>query len=303
MIELDIAEAQTIGTRAEQQDATAIVRIGDAGDAVLLVLADGLGGHANGAEAARLVAETFRERVPGGGFRKPEDRRRALDETIQEVNQRILAASNPADGERSMGSTAVAAIVAEGRLRWISVGDSHLYVWRRGRLAKLNADHSQAGIMIRQGYATDHPAVLNARSLLASALTGSSIEEIDAPVDDLALARDDVVLLASDGLDGLNGTEIARIIGETFASGAEAIANALIAAVIAHRLQRQDNATVVVARVLGSGAPAHNDDPLPDSVPTPAAVGDYSGAGHGWSLTVGAAVLLAILAGVIMTQI
>lgn len=303
MIELDIAEAQTIGTRAEQQDATAIVRIGDAGDAALLVLADGLGGHANGAEAARLVAETFRERAPGGGFQKPEDRRRALDETIQEVNQRILAASNPADGERSMGSTAVAAIVAEGRLRWISVGDSHLYVWRRGRLAKLNADHSQAGIMIRQGYATDHPAVLNARSLLASALTGSSIEEIDAPADDLALARDDVVLLASDGLDGLSGTEIARIIGETFASAAEAIANALIAAVIAHRLQRQDNATVVVARVLGSGAPAHSDDPLPDSVPTPAAVGDYSGAGHGWSLAVGAAVLLAILAGVIMTQI
>ncbi|MBN9262931.1 MAG: serine/threonine-protein phosphatase [Hyphomicrobium sp.] len=303
MIELDIAEAQTIGTRAEQQDATAIVRIGDAGDAALLVLADGLGGHANGAEAARLVVETFRERAPGGGFQKPEDRRRALDETIQEVNQRVLAASNPADGERSMGSTAVAAIVAEGRLRWISVGDSHLYVWRRGRLAKLNADHSQAGIMIRQGYATDHPAVLNARSLLASALTGSSIEEIDAPVDDLALAREDVVLLASDGLDGLSGIEIARIIGETCASGAEAIANALIAAVIAHRLQRQDNATVVVARVLGSGAPAHSDDPLPDSVPTPAAVGDYSGAGHGWSLAVGAAVLLAILAGVIMTQI
>lgn len=303
MIELDIAEAQTIGTRAEQQDATAIVRIGEAGDAALLVLADGLGGHANGAEAARLVAETFRERAPGGGFQKPEDRRRALDETIQEVNQRILAASNPADGERSMGSTAVAAVVAEGRLRWISVGDSHLYVWRRGRLAKLNADHSQAGIMIRQGYATDHPAVLNARSLLASALTGSSIEEIDAPVDDLALAREDVVLLASDGLDGLSGTEIARIIGETFASGVEAIANALIATVIALRLQRQDNATVVVARVLGSGAPAHSDDPLPDSVPIPAAVGDYSGAGHGWSLAVGAAVLLAILAGVIMTQI
>lgn len=303
MIELDIAEAQTIGARAEQQDATAIVRIGDAGDTALLVLADGLGGHVNGAEAARLVVETFRERAPGGGSQAPEDRRRALNETIEEANQRILAASDPADGERSMGSTAVAAIIAEGRLRWISVGDSHLYVWRRGRLVKLNADHSQAGIMIRQGYATDHPAVLNARSLLASALTGSSIEEIDSPIDDLTLARDDVVLMASDGLDGLSGTEIARIIGEASPAGAGVIANALIAALIAHRLERQDNATVVAARVLGSGAPAHSNDPLPDSVPTPSAAGDYSGAGQGWPLAVGLVVLLALLASVIMTQI
>ncbi len=301
MIELDIAEAQTIGTRAEQQDAAVTLRLGARSDAVLLVLADGLGGHANGAEAARLVAETFQGRGRGGALDAQDDRRRALHEAIYEANRRILAAGDPADGERSMGSTAVAAVVAEGRVRWISVGDSHLYVWRHGRLAKLNADHSQAGVMIRQGYAPNSPAVLSARSVLASALTGRTIEEIDSPPDDLALAIGDVVLLASDGLNTLSDADITRIIGETFTLGAEAIADALIAAVLAEKLPRQDNATVIAARVLGSNAPARVDDEIANSVVVPGAEAG-PGAPARWPLAISVALLVAVLASVIMTQ-
>jgi len=301
MIELDIAEGQTIGARAEQQDAAAVVRLGGGTDAAMLVVADGLGGHANGAEAAHLVVETFRERAAGGAFDAPDERRSALSDAIQEVNRRIGEESNPTDGERSMGSTAVAAVIAEGRVRWISVGDSHLYIWRRGRLAKLNADHSQAGILISQGFSPSHSAVLRTRSLLASALLGRAIEEIDSPAADVALAIGDVVLLASDGLNTLGDDEIARTIGEAANRGAGAISRALIAAALAAKLPRQDNATVIVARILGSGAPADPDDEVPNPVPTPQ--GDRElGRRARWPLAFGLALLLAILASVIMTQ-
>jgi PPM family protein phosphatase len=302
MIELDIATAETLGTRAEQQDAAAIARLGSHGHAAVLVVADGLGGHADGAEAARIVVETFRERASGGAFDTPDLRHRALYATIHDVNRRILAASDPADGERGMASTAVAALIAEGCVRWISVGDSHLYVWRHGRLAKLNADHSQAGMMIREGRAADDPAVLGARSLLASALTGGEIEEIDSPARDVALAIGDVILLASDGLNTLSHAEIEHLLGETAERGADAIATALIDAVLAQNLPRQDNATVIITRVLGSGAPAGADDDLPDAVASPEPPGTGRRTGRQWPVAVGLALLAAIVAGVIMTQ-
>lgn len=300
MIELDIAEAATIGTRAEQQDAAAIVRLGKHGDAALLVLADGLGGHADGARAARIVIDTFRERAAGGAFDRPELCHRALDEALHEANARIRDAGNPADDERSMASTVVAAVVAEGHLGWISVGDSHLYVWRHGHLTKLNADHSQAGMMIRDGHAPDAPAVLAARSMLVSALGGQTIGYIDQTDARVALAIDDVILLASDGLDVLGDTDIARIVGESLDRRTEA-AQELIAAVQALGLPRQDNATVLTARVLGTGAPASADDALPAGVTRPGLVTDPE-AGKRWPIAVGLALLAATLLGVIVTQ-
>ena len=207
-----------------------------------------------------MVIEAFEDAVKGGFFDEPGGRRQALHGAIQEVNKRIHEATDPNDGHRSMASTAVAAILANGTVRWISVGDSHLYVCRNGRLSKLNADHSQAGIMIRHGYSPNDEAVLNARSVLVSALTGRDIEEIDNPAHDVALEIGDVVLLASDGLNTLSDTEIALAIDQTYDKGAKAIAELLVQMVIERGLPRQDNATVIVSRVLGRGAHALTDD-------------------------------------------
>jgi serine/threonine protein phosphatase PrpC len=260
MIELDTAQYETIGKRAEQQDAAGSAILGSGGGAQLLVLADGLGGHADGARAARMVIETFNESAKGGLFDEPGGRRQALHTAIHEVNKRIQGATDPMDGHRSMASTAVAAILANGTVRWISVGDSHLYVCRNGRLSKLNADHSQAGIMIRHGYSPDDEAVINARSVLVSALTGRDIEEIDNPAHDVALEVGDVVLLASDGLNTLSDTEIALAIDQNYDKGAGAIATTLVRMVTERGLPRQDNATVVVSRVLGRGPHSLADD-------------------------------------------
>ena len=302
MIELDIAEAQIIGTRAEQQDAAAVVRLGDRGNAALLVLADGLGGHADGARAARIVIDTFRERASGGAFDQAERIYLALDDALQEANARIRDASDPTDGDRGMASTVIAAVIAEGRLHWISVGDSHLYVWRRGRLAKLNADHSQAGMMIRDGYAPGAPAVLAARSMLASALGGHAIEHTDRSEAPVALAEGDVILLASDGLDVLSDVEVARVLGES-ADGGGGTARVLIEAVGALGLPRQDNTTAITAHVFGAGAPARIDDALPAGVTRPGTGANPEGAGSPWPVLVGLALLAAVLLSVIMTQI
>lgn len=249
MMHLELATAEYIGARARQEDLAAAVPL-SAG--ALLVLADGLGGHQSGAEAARIVVEAFGEAGGNGLFDNPATCGQALRETLDRANARIADRVDPAHGHRGMASTVVAAAVASGELSWVSVGDSHLYVWRGERLKKLNEDHSQAGMMVRSGqFRPTDPEVQAAKSVLVSALTGRKLEIVDLSRTAFPLQPGDVLMLASDGLDTLPDDEIESMVGEFRNQGAVRLSTALLERVRSRRVERQDNTTVVVARVLG----------------------------------------------------
>jgi protein phosphatase len=248
MMRLELATAEYIGARAQQQDMAAAVPLKSG---ALLVLGDGLGGHESGADASRIVVETFRQAGLAGHFDRPETRRQALKDTVELANARIGDGVDPAHGHRGMASTAVAAVVSRGEVSWVSVGDSHLYVWRNGQLTKLNEDHSQAGLMIRSGqYSADDPEVRAVKSVLVSALTGRKLEIVDLPAQGFRVEPGDVLILASDGLNSLEDDDIARIVATTNPLGAVKVSTTLLESVRSLRIERQDNATVAVARVL-----------------------------------------------------
>lgn len=248
MMRLELATAEYIGARAQQQDMAAAVPLKSG---ALLVLGDGLGGHESGADASRIVVETFRQAALAGLFDRPETRRQALRETVELANARIGEGVDPAHGHRGMASTAVAAVVSRGEVNWVSVGDSHLYVWRNGRLTKLNEDHSQAGLMVRSGqYGADDPEVRAVKSVLVSALTGRKLEIVDLPTQGFRVEPGDVLILASDGLNSLEDDDIARIVGTSNPLGAVKVSTTLLESVRSLRIERQDNATVAVARIL-----------------------------------------------------
>ena len=250
MMRLDLATDDYIGARAQQQDAASARSIGSDGGAIL-VLADGLGGHTGGAEASRIVVETFRDAADTGIFDEELSRRIGLRTALESANERIANGVDPTHGQRSMASTAVAAVIADGMVNWISVGDSHLYVWRRGRLAKLNEDHSQAGLMVRSGqYKEGDPEVLAAKSVLVSALTGRKLEIVDHPTQAFVVQKDDIIVLASDGLNTLSEDEIEETVSEAQEFGARQISVALLDRVRERRAERQDNTAVVIARVV-----------------------------------------------------
>ena len=247
---LDLATADFIGARAQQQDTTDAKPLKDVPGA-LLILGDGLGGHESGAEASRIVVDSFVEAAVAGQFDAAATRRQVLRDTLDTANNRIAGGVNPAHGQRSMASTAVAAIVADGVLSWVSVGDSHLYLWRAGKLWKLNQDHSQAGLMIRSGqYQPNDPEVLAAKSVLVSALTGRKLDIVDWPKDAFKIEKGDVVLLASDGLNTLPEQEVEQIVTDLEKAGAKRLSATLLETVKNRRADRQDNTTVAVARVL-----------------------------------------------------
>ena len=243
------AGGQLQGRRHEQQDSFGWVvdpgfrRIGE--QRVLLV-ADGMGGHAGGAAASRAVIGAFAE-----GFR---DTRGAISERLEDslwrANRAVANAARDDPSLRGMGATLVAAHIAPGGfLRWLSVGDSPMWHLSNGKLMRLNRDHSMTPLLrqlVELGYMTPAEAAMDGRHhRLRSVVMGAEIPLIDLQDDAVELEPGDVLIVASDGIETLGKNDIAAVAAANATSPA-ALVTALLGAVRARRMPRQDNATVVV---------------------------------------------------------
>jgi serine/threonine protein phosphatase PrpC len=217
-------------------------------DWLIAVLADGMGGHAGGATASRIACECFVRAYAAGEAAVPERLRSALDAANTAIAR--TAASNP--GLTGMGTTLVGAAFGPASLQWVSVGDSPLYLWRRGEISLLNEDHSLAPLLDRlavEGIITFEQARHDPRRhLLRCAVTGGELELVDLARRPLALEPGDCVILASDGIHTLETSEIAGIVAAYDYQGPDAIAAALIRAVETVRDPHQDNTTVLIVR-------------------------------------------------------
>ena len=253
------AVAATRGARDYQEDTAAFWPEG--GEAVSLssdgptydqggfaVLADGMGGHAGGAVASRMVCENFlsvaAEHSGSVSERLISALRAANDAIATKVTENPLLAG--------MGSTLVGAAFGPNGIEWVSVGDSPLFLFRRGEVAVLNEDHSLApelDRLVSEGRLTELEARRDPRRhMLRSAVTGEEIDLIDISRQPLTLEDGDFIILASDGIATLEPSELARVIQGYAADGAAAVANAIIRAIEALREPYQDNATVLVVR-------------------------------------------------------
>lgn len=256
---IEFASAATRGDRNYQEDTssvrswTAAARdepaTANLAAVTLAVLADGMGGHAGGEIASRLVCEHVMK-----GF----------EQSRPTLASRLIAGLEAANGEiagtvddnpalQHMGSTVIACAFSPAGLEWISVGDSPLFLVRRGEISQLNADHSLAPVidqMVAEGRMSRAEAE-GSRHMLRSAVTGEEIELIDMSTQPLPLGPGDVVILASDGIETLDADTIVDLVTNSLDAGmsADAIARALIASVSARRRPHQDNATVIVAKV------------------------------------------------------
>jgi protein phosphatase len=169
-------------------------------DALLLVLADGMGGHARGEVAAAIATQTlstmFQQQATPyvkGAERFLED---ALHAAHREIHRYTVANNMP----ESPRTTVVAALVQHNTAVWAHCGDSRLYWMRDGQIVGRTRDHSHIESMIEKGQIpeserTTHPD----RNKLYNCLGASSIPRIDISRRANMLPGD-VLLLCSDGL-------------------------------------------------------------------------------------------------------
>ena len=252
---LATAARATVGRRSGQEDAyqvwpaERVVPGKREGDGLLAVLADGMGGHTGGAIASQTACKTFTEVFAAASAPHTERLRSALDAS----NEAIAKGVEQNGALKGMGCTIVAAWIDDLGMRWASVGDSLLLLYRLPDVIRLNADHSLGSFLdeqARQNRITRTEARSNRnRNALRSALTGSKIDLVDLRGDPLELRPGDWLVLASDGICSLSGDEIADVIYRLRQGTPEEMADALIAAITEKQVVDQDNATIVAVRI------------------------------------------------------
>jgi protein phosphatase len=235
----------------------------------LLAVADGMGGHAAGEVASRVVIETVAalDAQPPSG-----DVQEALRQAVETANgylRDMVAADGALEG---MGTTLTALLWVGEQLGLVHVGDSRGYLFRDGRLEPITHDHTLVQSLVDEGRiseeeATTHPQ----RSWITRALDGRHTVELDLSVRDANVG--DRYLLCSDGLSSYVSEET---IAETLAEAdPQRACDNLVD--LALRAGGPDNVTCIVADLVeeaGStdapivgGAAANGDDPEPAPAP------------------------------------
>lgn len=233
-IRYDVASVLNRGCRDYQEDAIA-TDFPMGADFGYAVLSDGMGGHAAGDVASKIVVtEVFSELkfqtsdIPGLETNMGD----VLKSAAVSANECMAAHATSNPQTAGMGATLVAPVFIRDSLFWISIGDSPLYLMRNGRLRQLNEDHSlgpHIDYMVRSGMMSEdigrnHPD----RNALTSVLIGETIERIDCPDRPFRLQSGDVLIVASDGLQFLSNGQITKIVEENINKSSSTIAEELL---------------------------------------------------------------------------
>ena len=208
----------------------------------LLIVADGMGGHAAGDLASRVCVETAVSSIEGSGQTETIP---ILAEAVQKANRAVLKKAAEKSEYAGMGTTIVAAVIDGNTLYVANVGDSRLYLIDDDRIDQITLDHSLVAEMVRSGRISpeqmrNHPE----KNIITRAVCGEENVEVD--FFDVGLHKGDVVLLCSDGLTNMvEDEQIFRIVRreKTLRDAGQKLISA------ANSAGGRDNISVVLARL------------------------------------------------------
>lgn len=207
----------------------------------LFIVADGMGGHNAGDLASRYTVESMVEYIEKAEEKRPIP---LLSMAIHHANDLVMDKARTDRALEGMGTTVVAATIADGCLYVANVGDSRLYLIDQ-QIEQITRDHSLVEEMIRIGElqrqdARSHPD----RNVITRAIGVNSPVKID--FFDMKLEKGDRILLCSDGLTTMvDDDEILHIVKKC--SSPKEAAQRLVTE--ANKNGGKDNISVVMAEV------------------------------------------------------
>lgn len=252
--ELDAQIVSDLGcVRANNEDAGRIVRAsdGDRCSRMLLVVADGMGGH-NAGEIASATAISVIEAAYEQMRNEPAEQ---LKEALETANKAIHQKSMQKSETEGMGTTCTALLLQDGYAYSAHVGDSRIYLIRKNAIYLMTEDHSAVMELVKRGELSLEEARRHPDKNVVTRCLGTRPQvEVSAWSEPLRLQPDDHFLLCSDGLyDQVNDEEICAIVApRTAAAACEELVR------ITKERGAPDNVTVAVVgfKPVGSAGPS-----------------------------------------------
>lgn len=239
-----IYQSSCIGGRKYNQDRVAYAY---SNGALLLVLADGMGGHLHGELAAQMAVHAFVEAFGQAARSRVPEPEAFLREIMQRAHQDIIRYAREQKLAGNPGTTCVAALVQDGQVYGAHAGDSRLYLLRGREVVARTRDHSVVqqwadwGV-IRPEEMKTHPDRNRITNCLGGAEDMFYVESL--PV--IPAQPGDVLLLCSDGLWG--PLEDAEIAAEFIHAPLPETLEQLIRKALGREGPRADNTTAVAVR-------------------------------------------------------
>ena len=253
---ISIGKIHDIGKRDYQQDSfgqTAVLR----NTGILAVLADGMGGLSGG---ERVSQKIVMEALTFGSTLQANQVPTALPNMVAGINRAVNQMLGP-KGLYTSGSTVVSALITGNALRWISVGDSRIYLYRDGQISQLSRDHD-----LLQDWMPD---ILEGKRSMAEALRDPNgrkltsfigmgeLRHVDYNRTPIPLLPGDRVLLMSDGVYGtVSDAEMAAILRDC--GSVQLAASHIGQRIMGAALPYQDNYTLIVLGYDPSDQPRNN---------------------------------------------
>src|SRR5438309_3341742 len=241
---LKVASATDPGLEREDNEDSVVVWRNKAGLDTLLVVCDGMGGHAAGQMASSIAVTTLTSVLAEDGDQGPDLDR--LKRACKQANTAVFEAARDNPEWSGMGSTMVVAAISGGEVGVLNVGDSPAYLFRNGDAKLISQDHSWPAEQVRLGVikpeeAADHP--LKHRLTRAIGVW----ESIQSYTDKMKVEAGDTIVLCSDGIETA-GVSVEEM-GELLLQGGDLDKGIKRVIERCRDLGAPDNITLAVARV------------------------------------------------------
>jgi PPM family protein phosphatase len=247
-VQFEFATVSLTGQRSENQDRVEII---NAQPSVLLVVVDGMGGHAEGAKASEATMRCLVKRFKDAG-QPILDPQGFLIGALTAAHDAVVALGQGLSVEQRPRATCAVCLVQDENAYCGHIGDSRIYQLRDGRVWHRSRDHSHVELLLHEGViqeneVSNHPM----RNFVECCLGG------DEPLPDMSIAGrerlqpGDVLLLCSDGLwSGINDDALVTLLGEE--SELEPALLALAEQAVAANAPGSDNTSAAALRLNGA---------------------------------------------------
>lgn len=218
----------------------------------LLVVADGMGGHAGGDVASSLA---IGELTPLDEESHGSDALQRLRESILQAHQELLDRVNEEPELTGMGTTITALLRTGGRLALAHIGDSRAYLLRDDELLQITRDHTFVQTLVDEGRLTPDEAEQHPQRSVLMRVLSDVVDDVEPDLSMREARIGDRYLLCSDGLSGVVSQDT---LSETLSVGKDPDTTCTSLIDLARRSGAPDNVTCIVCDIIEDGIEANN---------------------------------------------